>query len=245
MPRELRAIKANKRSRACNSNSWVIAARGGLVTTAYKESSVYNHPHLRGCHRYVLPDIQRLCAALPPGSRLLDVGCGNGSLAREFSRQGHRVTGVDLSRGGIEIARRSVPEGRFEVLGADRDLLANLDEAPFDMVYSIEVIEHLYDPMSFLEGCLLALRPGGMFLCSTPYHGYLKNLAISVVNGWDHHANPRHEGGHIRFYSKKTLAQSVLDAGFIRPSILGSGRTRWLWKGMILTATKPLLEDSN
>jgi 2-polyprenyl-3-methyl-5-hydroxy-6-metoxy-1,4-benzoquinol methylase len=215
------------------------------VTTAFKESSVYTHPHLRGCHGYLLPDIQRLCAALPPGSRVLDVGCGNGSLAREFSQQGYLVTGVDLSRGGIELARRSLPEGRFEVLGADKGLLANLGERPFDMVYSVEVIEHLYDPMSFLEGCLLALRPGGLFLCSTPYHGYLKNLAISVVNGWNKHANPRHEGGHIRFYSKKTLVQSVLDAGFVGPAVVGSGRTPWLWKSMILTATRPLPEDNN
>jgi 2-polyprenyl-3-methyl-5-hydroxy-6-metoxy-1,4-benzoquinol methylase len=193
----------------------------------------------------VLPDLKRLCAGLEPGSRVLDVGCGNGSLAQEFGRLGYCVTGVDLSRRGAEIARKSWPEGRFEVLGADRELLSNLGERPFDLVYSIEVIEHLYDPVSFLEGCFLALKPGGMFLCSTPYHGYVKNLAISVMNGWDQHANPLNDGGHIRFYSRRTLTQAVLQAGFVAPQILGSGRYPLLWKSMILTARRPLLDRSN
>jgi len=208
------------------------------VTTAYKESSVYTHPHLRDCHGYVLPDLLRLCAHLKRGSRVLDVGCGNGSLTREFGELGHRVTGVDLSRGGVEMARSNWPQGRFEVLGADQELLLNLGERPFDLVYSVEVIEHLYDPRGFLEGCFAALKPGGLFLCSTPYHGYFKNLALSLGNGWDRHANPLHEGGHIRFYSKKTLTRAVLDAGFVSPRIIGSGRYPPLWKSMILTATR-------
>jgi SAM-dependent methyltransferase len=205
----------------------------------FKESSIYRDSGLRGCHSYVLPGIQRLCAGLNPKSRVLDMGCGNGSLAREFAKMGHRVTGVDLSRGGIDIARTSCPEGRFEVLGADKNILDNLGETPFDLVYSVEVIEHLYDPIGFLEGCFSATAPGGMFLCSTPYHGYIKNLAISLANGWDRHADPLDEGGHIRFYSEKTLKKSVLKAGFVRPRIAGSGRVPLLWKSMILTATKP------
>jgi ubiquinone biosynthesis O-methyltransferase len=207
--------------------------------TAFKESSIYTHAGLRGCHAYVLPDIQRLCAKLKPGSRVLDVGCGNGALAKEFTKMGHKVTGIDMAEKGIHIARESCPGGRFEVLPADENLIANLHEDQFDLVYSIEVIEHIYDPKTFLEGCYQAVRPGGMFLCSTPYHGYLKNLAISVAGGWDFHANPLNDGGHIRFYSHKTMRTAVTDAGFEKTSIVGSGRLPLLWRSMILTATKP------
>ncbi len=206
----------------------------------FKESSVYRDSSLRGCHVYVLPVIQRLCAGLQRHARVLDVGCGNGSLALEFAKMGHRVTGVDLSPGGIAIARTSCPEGRFEVLAADENLIDGLGEAPFDLVYGIEVIEHLYDPKSFLRGCFAATRPGGMFLCSTPYHGYLKNLSISLANHWDRHADPLDDGGHIKFFSKRTLTRSVEDAGFVQSQIVGSGRVPLLWKSMILTALKPL-----
>lgn len=206
----------------------------------FKESSVYRNASLRGCHVYVLPLIKRLCAGLPPQARVLDVGCGNGSLAHEFAEMGHRVTGVDLSPGGIAIARNTCPQARFELLPADDNLIESLDEDPFDLVLSIEVIEHLYDPKSFLRGCFAATRPGGIFLCSTPYHGYLKNLSISLTNHWDRHADPLDDGGHIKFFSKRTLTKAVEDAGFVGTQILGSGRVPLLWKSMILTATKPI-----
>jgi 2-polyprenyl-3-methyl-5-hydroxy-6-metoxy-1,4-benzoquinol methylase len=211
-----------------------------MLMTNFKESSIYRNSALRGCHSYVLPHILRLCAGLKPNSRVLDIGCGNGSLTREFAKMGNKVTGVDLSRVGIEIARNSCQEGRFEVVAADNRILDELDEAPFDLVYSVEVIEHLYDPRSFLEGCFLATKSEGIFLCSTPYHGYIKNLAISLTNGWDGHADPLDDGGHIKFYSEKTLKTSVEEAGFVRPKIVGAGRIPLLWKSMILTATKPV-----
>ena len=208
--------------------------------TDFLESSNYKDAALRGCHRYVLPQIKRLCSGLKPHSRVLDLGCGNGSLTREFACMGHKVTGVDLSRAGIAIAREHCPEGRFEVLSADEHVLQNLGEAPFDLVYSVEVIEHLYDPKGFLAGCLTATRPGGMFLCSTPYHGYIKNLAIAMADGWDRHADPLDDGGHIKFFSEKTLKKAVLDAGYVSPDFVRSGRLPLLWKSLIVTATKPV-----
>ncbi len=207
--------------------------------TEFLESSTYRNAELRGCHQYVLPEIQRLCAGLKPRSRVLDAGCGNGSLTCEFARMGHTVTGIDLSRDGIQIARTHCPEGRFEVLAADRHMLEHLGEPPFDLVYSVEVIEHLYDPVSFVEGCFLATRPGGMFLCSTPYHGYLKNLAISVTNGWDRHADPLDPGGHIKFFSERTLAKALRMAGFAGLRFVHSGRIPLLGKSMIVAATRP------
>jgi 2-polyprenyl-3-methyl-5-hydroxy-6-metoxy-1,4-benzoquinol methylase len=207
----------------------------------FKESSIYRDAHLRGCHSYVLPKILQLCATLKPHSRVLDVGCGNGSLAVEFAKLGHSVTGIDLSPAGIEIAQANSPASRFERLPADQDILANLNAEPFDLVYSVEVIEHLYDPKGFLKGCFTATRPGGMFLCSTPYHGYLKNLSLSLMNQWDRHADPLDDGGHIKFFSRRTLEKAVTDAGFTEVKTVGSGRVALLWKSMIVTVIKPLI----
>lgn len=67
-----------------------------------------------------------LAGALPPGSRVLDLGCGTGvPTARQLVDAGHHVTGVDLSVGMLELARRNVPEGEW--LRAD---IADLPPGP-------------------------------------------------------------------------------------------------------------------
>src|SRR5262245_42386387 len=90
--------------------------------------------------RYLLREIKVLCGDMGPGTRVLDVGCGNGFLAGTFLSAGCIVVGVELSRTGVEIARSTYPHGRFEVLAADEAILATLREEPFDIVVSTEVV---------------------------------------------------------------------------------------------------------
>jgi 2-polyprenyl-6-hydroxyphenyl methylase/3-demethylubiquinone-9 3-methyltransferase len=147
---------------------------------------------------------------------------------------------VDVSREGIEHARRHYPRARFERIAADTGLLEQLaGEAPFDIVVSTEVVEHLYDPGAWARTCLGALRPGGVLVCSTPYHGYLKNLALALTNGWDHHLNPLWFGGHIKFFSARSLARLLREAGFTDTCFCGAGRLPGLWKSMVMRAQRP------
>jgi hypothetical protein len=83
------------------------------------------------------------------------------------------------------------------------------------------------------------LRPGGRFICSTPYHGYLKNLALALCNRWDQHANPLWRGGHIKFWSRKTLSQLLTDVGFVNLRFSGAGRISYLWMTMLMAADRP------
>lgn len=205
----------------------------------FSESSKYVYAGLRGCHTYILPDLLKLCSGLPAGTRMLDVGCGNGSIAAELTKRGFRVTGIDMAEAGIRLARASCPNGRFEVLQANSQVLENLGEEPFDIVYSLEVIEHLYDPRSYIAGCFAATRKGGRFICSTPYHGYLKNLALSLVDAWDHHHNPLFDGGHVKFFSRATLSNLLAEIGFVDLVFQGSGRFPYLWKTMFISGTRP------
>jgi len=157
-------------------------------------------------HRYLLPAVLEMLGSITSGMRVLDVGCGNGSMVGELISRGCQVVGIDLSEEGIAIARRTHPQARFEVLAADDQLMARLGEKPFDRVLSTEVVEHVYDPRGYARGCVSALKPGGRFVCSTPYHGYLKNLSIAIAGGWDKHANPLWDGGHIKLWSRDTLS---------------------------------------
>jgi hypothetical protein len=90
-----------------------------------------------------------------------------------------------------------------------------------------------------MAGCYTATSPGGKFICTTPYHGYLKNLAISLAGGWDKHADPLFDGGHIKLFSRRTLSALMAEAGFRKLEFRGAGRYPYFWKSMIICGTKP------
>lgn len=204
----------------------------------YKE---YGYDDTAACFTasYLLPTIFALAGEIAPKTRVLDIGCGNGYIAGQFVQRGCTVVGIDLSQSGIAFARQTYPQARFEVLAADADVLQHLNEEPFDLVISTEVVEHLYDPRSYTAGCYAALcEDGGRFICSTPYHGYLKNLVLAVAGKWDSHASPLWDGGHIKLWSRNTLSRLLMEAGFDNLQFRGVGRLPWMWKSMIMSGDK-------
>lgn len=190
-------------------------------------------------HRYFMPPLLALCGTVGPGIRVLDVGCGNGFTAGEFLTRGCEVVGVDLSESGVAQARAAYPAGRFELMPADSSLLKKLGCGSFDIVVSTEVVEHLYAPRPYAKSCFEALRPGGRFICTTPYHGYLKNVALSLMNQWDSHASPLWDGGHIKLWSRRTLSSLLREAGFVDLQFKGIGRAPGLWMTMLMAGTRP------
>ena len=106
------------------------------------------------------------------------------------------------------------------------------------MVIASEVIEHLYCPADLIETAKGVLRKGGYLLVTTPYHGYLKNLALALMNAFDNHFNPLWDGGHIKFFSIKTLSQLLEINSFEVIRFNFFGRLPWLWKSMICLARR-------
>ncbi len=194
----------------------------------------FNYRHLSGVVYALLPKPR------PRGMRLLDVGCGNGFWAGQFAKLGYTVVGIDPSETGIQQARLAYPGGRFESMEATADMCQQLGEEPFDLVVSFEVVEHLHSPRQWAAGCHSALKAGGKLICSTPYYGYLKNLALSFTGRWDRHFSPNWDGGHVKFWSRTTLTELLISAGFQRRGMVfrGAGRAPFLWKSMVLSALK-------
>ena len=188
-------------------------------------------------HAYLVP---KVLSVLPDRMRLriLDIGCGNGFVAGLLAERGHFVTGVDASKDGILVATRSYPKARFMELSVYDESFVEVVGDDYDVVISLEVIEHLYWPRRLIERAYQALKAGGRFIISTPYHGYLKNLAISVVDGWDRHFGVDWDGGHIKFFSRRTLASFMEQGGFRDIRFFGVGRFPGFWKSMLMTGEK-------
>lgn len=164
--------------------------------------------------------------------KVLDLGCGAGYLLRHLTQQ---ITfpvdlfGADFSSSSIERARSTWPTERtlprFEYV--DR-YPTSFPESFFDLVYSIEVIEHLDDNMlsSMLEEASRVLRPGGIFIVTTPNSEDLERLQTFCPNC----ESTFHIWQHVRSWTAESLTVEIESKGFLKlycePTILESNLTR-------------------
>lgn len=105
-----------------------------------------------------------------PGRRVLDVGCGGGLLAEAMARRGGRVTGIDLSRDSLEIARLHLLEsGLTDVVYREvsAEQLARESPGEFAVVTCMELLEHVPDPAGLVAACARLVAPGGHIVFST------------------------------------------------------------------------------
>ena len=187
---------------------------------------------------YLQPWLDKLIAARswPPASRVLDYGCGNGWFTGWLTRQGFSAVGVDLSESGIDIARKAVPQACFST-DVSRENLERL--GPFDLAVCLEVIAHCYTPANELRNIHHCLMPCGTLVLSTPYHSYLKNLAMAITGKLEGHLDTLWPGAFVHFFSTRSISRLLHETGFENLTVGRAGRIPPLAKTMVVTCTKP------
>lgn len=123
--------------------------------------------------------------------RILDVGCGCGFHDVEMARWPGvaEVVGIDYSVRSVEVAEREYPHPNIHRRVAD---IFELDEEPFDLVVSFQVIEHVTSPVGFLEACLRNVRPQGAVAIVTPNRDRLDNRVRRVLRREPRLLDPQH-----------------------------------------------------
>ncbi|MGH6828197.1 MAG: bifunctional 2-polyprenyl-6-hydroxyphenol methylase/3-demethylubiquinol 3-O-methyltransferase UbiG, partial [Rhizomicrobium sp.] len=151
----------------------------------------FNPVRLRFIREQALARFRRRAQALVPFENLslLDIGCGGGLLAEPMARLGFAVTGLDASEKNIDIARAH----------ADREGLAlnyqvgtaeSLAEAgkSFDVVLSMEVVEHVADVKVYIGACARLVKAGGIIITATLNRSFksllLAKFAAEYVLQW-------------------------------------------------------------
>ena len=151
------------------------------------------------------------CSLRPlAGRRAADVGCGAGLLAEPLARLGAEVAAVDAAPENIAAARLHAEQqglaidyrvGSVEALGGR-----------FDLVTSLEVVEHVSDVRAFVHGLAGALADDGLLILSTPNRTSLSRLALITI-GEGFGGIPRGTHDWEKFLNPEELCALVSDAG--------------------------------
>jgi len=144
------------------------------------------------------------------GKRAADVGCGAGLLAEPLARLGAKVTGIDPAPESVAAARIHA-EGQ----GLAIDYRVGSVEAltgPYDLVTSLEVIEHVNEPRIFVQGLAEALAPDGLLILSTPNRTATSRLLL-IALGEGTGRIPRGTHDWNKFLAPDELCALLRDAG--------------------------------
>jgi len=125
---------------------------------------------------YLLPHLE-------PGTSVLDVGCGPGTITRDLARlvAPGRVLGIDAS---AEVIAQAAEDGGAEFAVGDVYRL-ELDDGEFDVVHAHQVLQHLTDPVAALGELRRVLRPGGLLAVrDSDYAGFFWAPATTGLDRW-------------------------------------------------------------
>jgi len=177
------------------------------------------------------PIIKRV---MPYKGKVLDFGCGTGRYIEELLKLNpYKIVGIDISDSAIKIAKKRFPNPEFYAVGGDEKL--PLKSANVDFVLAADVIEHIFDVTNFICEMKRVMKKGGRIFISTPYHGMIKNIVVSLI-GFDKVFDPT--AAHIRFFTKNNLSKLLTENGFRIIEYGQYGRFKPLSRGMYFLSEK-------
>lgn len=154
------------------------------------------------------------------GKRAADVGCGAGLLAEPLARLGATVTGLDAAPENIAAARHHA-EGQGLAIDYRTGGTEALDGS-YDLVTSMEVIEHVADVPAFVAGLAGALAEGGLLVLSTPNRtAWSRLVMIGIGEGLGQIPRGTHDWS--KFLTPEELAQHLADVGLTVTDVTGLG----------------------
>ncbi|MGA1852907.1 bifunctional 2-polyprenyl-6-hydroxyphenol methylase/3-demethylubiquinol 3-O-methyltransferase UbiG [Sphingobium yanoikuyae] len=145
------------------------------------------------------------------GKRALDVGCGAGLLAEPLARLGASVTGLDAAPENIAVAVAHA-QGQGLAIDYRATPVEQVSDSGYDLVTSMEVIEHVADPAAFVRALAAKLAPDGLMILSTPNRTPMSRLAMITI-GESIGGIPKGTHDWSKFITPEELTALLEDAG--------------------------------
>ncbi|MBD1558321.1 bifunctional 2-polyprenyl-6-hydroxyphenol methylase/3-demethylubiquinol 3-O-methyltransferase UbiG [Vibrio sp. S9_S30] len=157
------------------------------------------------------------------GKKVLDVGCGGGILAESMAKEGAEVTGLDMGKEPLEVARLHALETGTKLDYVQSTVEDHAAENPerYDVVTCMEMLEHVPDPLSVIQSCAKLVKPGGKVFFSTLNRNF-KSYLFAIV-GAEHLLKlvPKGTHDHGKFIRPAELLKMVDKTDLTEESITG------------------------
>ena len=156
--------------------------------------------------------------------KILDVGCGGGLISEPFAKMKANVTGIDASEKNIEIAKIHAKKSNLEInyIAISAEELLEKNEDKFDVVFALEIIEHVSNPEAFIKSCSELLKPNGFLFVATINRNIksylLAKVAVEYILRWipagTHDWKKFFKPSEINFHANKYNLELQEEMGF-------------------------------
>lgn len=197
-----------------------------------------NHPIalLRAENRLRNPWI---ASHLKQKSKVIDLGCGAGFLTNALAAAGHEVTGVDLSKGSLEMAQKNSPATYIEA-----DVTAvPLTSHTFDVVCAMDLLEHVPDPKKVVQEAARLLKPGGLFFFHTFNRTFMSWLLVIKGVDWFVKNAPKNMHVYNLFIKPEELSSWCKELGMQVQEMKGVGLKWNKWATWKMAFTREISEN--
>ena len=144
------------------------------------------------------------------GLDVLDIGCGGGILSEHLARLGARVTAIDLAEHNIRIARDHAHANGLDIDYRVQDVTTLIQS--FDLIFNMEVVEHVADLPAFMRACYQCLKPDGITFVSTLNRTLLSFLFAILGAEYILRLLPRGTHQWRKFVTPSELEQLLADS---------------------------------
>ena len=153
----------------------------------------------------------KLLALVREGTRVLDIGCSSGYLARPLVQRGCTVVGIEQDPIAAEQAREVCAE---VLVGDAEEMELAFEHASFDVLLCGDLVEHLRDPQRFLSRIRPFLRPDGRLVLTTPNVANWANRIGLLVGRWRYTDRGILDRTHFHLFTRATLVETLERAGY-------------------------------